>query len=174
MIDKSKLMKRAWEIAEHGFLNSCIDEYCGKTNARPQHQRNLKNYSLREKRNFIEAPHIQKTLNMNFTKKSFFVESLRLSWIESKKQAKRDLETALEIIKTERAVTNEAKKLEKIADANKNAPRRRLVAADKYSEGDKLGNFIVTGLGRTFRPNTDMFSLGITPDTDYVQYAYFN
>lgn len=64
--------------------------------------------------------------------------------------------------------------IEYAAMINKNAPRRRLVAADKYSEGDKLGNFIVTGLGREFRPNADMFSLGITPDTDYVQYAYFN
>ena len=60
------------------------------------------------------------------------------------------------------------------ANVNKNAPKSRLVAAGKYSAGQKLGNFVITGLGQEFRPHTDMFSIGLTPDTEYAQYAYFN
>jgi len=74
---------------------------------------------------------------------------------------------------------NEAveRKIDIVKDAekcNENAPRRELVAAEKYDVGQKLYGFVITGLGREFRPNSDMFSLGISPDTEYVQYAYFN
>jgi hypothetical protein len=165
MIDKTKLMKNAWKIAENGFYNECIRSLKGKFSIK-----SLKKHisdSLNGKRSWLNCDHVKRVLKINFTIKDFFAESLKISWAEAKKQEQRDFEKNLEIIETEHVVSNMAK-------INVNAPHRTLVAADKYDVGDMIHKNIITGLGRIFKPNSDMFSLGISPDTEYVQYAYFN
>lgn len=102
--------------------------------------------------------------------RTVFGKCLKVAW----KFAKRAVDAAIE---EEREISenfeNTVSEIE-LEIINEKAPRRELVPADEYSIGQKLHSFIITGLGKTFRPNSDMFSLGITPDTDYVQYAYFN
>jgi hypothetical protein len=125
---------------------------------------------VNDKRNFLNQPHIQKELSVTETKKSFFAEALKISW----REAKRELQKELDEIKKAEKICEQMKREQEIAEINENAPRRELVVAEKYEIGDKLFGFIVTGLGVVFRPNVDMFSQGIHPSTDYVQYAYFN
>lgn len=88
------------------------------------------------------------------------------AWELAKEKVEQELEN--ERVEREIEIVKEAEK------CNENAPRRELVPAGKYSRGQKLYGFVITGLGRSFRPNADMFSLGITPDTERVQYVYFN
>ena len=99
-----------------------------------------------------------------------FAKCLKTAWKLGKKNVEWEIEEEQELDKNFENVVSEIE-LEII---NERAPRRELVPADKYSVGQKLYGFIITRLGREFRPHTDMFSLGITPDTDHVQYAYFN
>lgn len=145
--DKSKLMKRAWEIAKIGFYNAAFRSVGNnmksyKIQAMIDQDDDLKEYDFNK-------PSIRRKMWITFTKKDFFAEALKLAWAEVKAE-------------------------QKIKKINKNAPRKTLVSAEKYNSGDKLHGNIITGLGRTFKPNSDMFSLGISPDTEYVQYAYFN
>lgn len=174
MIDKKKLMKTAWEIARNGFYKTALESIIGKAHFSEKTIKDICRYGIPTTKGFFERAHVQKEMNIDFTVRDFFAESLRIAWTEAKKAEEKEFEKMLTVIEQEHATANTAKVLAHANEINKNAPRRRLVAADKYSEGDKLGNFIVTGLGKTFRPNVDMFSLGITPDTDYVQYVYFN
>ena len=145
-INKSKLMKRAWEIAEIGFYDAAFRSITGK---RPYEIEALLNKDNDHKKHYFNKDSLRRKMRINFTKKDFFAVALKMAWAE-------------------------AKKSHKITETNKNAPRRKLVPADKHVVGEKLHGFIITGIGRSFRPNVDMFSMGITPDTEYVEYAYFN
>lgn len=146
-IDKSKLMKRAWKIAEIGFYDAAFrsignDMESCKIQAMIDQDDDLKKYDF-------EKPSIRKKMWITFTKRDFFAESLKIAWSEAKVEQKEKYE-------------------------RKNAPERELIPAGEYNVGQKLYGHIITGLGKSFIPNSDMFSLGITPDTEYVQYAYFN
>lgn len=157
-IDKSELMKMAWGIAKKECRRLAIVHICNNIKT----VKTIRDYLNDGADELIEQypEYIKRTVS------SCMSAGLRDAWELAKENIEREIKREADAKENE--IEEAAKK------CNKNAPRRRLVAADKYSQGDKLGNFIVTGLGRTFRPNTDMFSLGITPDTDYVQYAYFN
>lgn len=176
-IDKQKLMKTAWEIAKNGFYNAALKSIIGKESyAKDEFFTESAieitcRSGLDTKINVFYLPHVQKAMTVNFTVKDFFAESLKTAWAELKKQTKQEIEKQLEREQNKRKC-DEA--LANAAEINKNAPKRELVAADKYSIGQKLHGFIITELGREFRPDVDIFSAGITPDTDYVQYAYFN
>lgn len=146
-MNKSKLMKRAWEIAQIGFYDEAFrsigdDMRASTIQSMIDQDDDMKTYDFNK-------PSIKKKMWIRFTKQDFFAESLKKAWSELKVE-------------------------QKLKTANKNAPRRELVVDGKYEIGQKLLGFIVTGLGQSFRPNSDMFSWGISPDTDYVQYAYFN
>jgi len=111
-------------------------------------------------------------------KSEYLSECLKIVWREHKAEIS---ETNNEILAARIAYAEKIRNkkehrenLEYAASVNKNAPRRELIPAGKHDVGKKLYGFIITGLGREFRPHTDMFSLGITPDTELVQYAYFN
>lgn len=101
-----------------------------------------------------------------FTVKDCLSVGLADAWEIAKENVEREKAKEKKI-----AQENLAKEIEIV---NKNAPRRELVPAGKYSVGQKLYGFIITGIGRSFRPHADMFSMGVTPDTEYVEYAYFN
>lgn len=173
-IDKSKLMKNAWETAKNGFYTAALNSVIGKARFTKKSITDICRYNLMNKKQFFELAHVQREMNIDFTVRDFFPESLRMSWVEAKKSEKRDFEKTLDAIENEHAEKKKIEKQENVARANADAPRRELVVADKYSTGQKLHGFVITGLGQEFRPNCDMFSLGISPDTDYVQYAYFN
>ena len=108
------------------------------------------------------------------TKREYFSQSLKIEWAIMKNETQEEIELA----KSEKIAAAKkikiAEKKEKTRELNKNAPKRTLVTWGKYQVGDTLGSYMITGLGRDFEPNVDMFSMGITPDTDLVQYAYFN
>lgn len=108
----------------------------------------------------------------------YFSESLKIAWAGYKLEIQQEIAEIVAEEKAEQiADEKELADLEMKMDAkklNENAPRRVLVTDGKYEIGSKLLGFIITGFGVSFRPNVDMFSQGITPDTDYVQYAYFN
>ena len=111
-------------------------------------------------------------------KSEYLAECLKISWREHLADI---AATNNEILAARKAYAEKMRAEKELAEnlayaaiVNENAPRRELIPAEKYNVGDTLLGFIITGLGKTFRPNSDMFSLGITPDTDYVQYAYFN
>ena len=174
MINKSKLMKRAWEIAKNGFYRTALMSIIGKAHFSEKFIRDICRYNLMNKKNFFEMAHVQKEMDIDFTIRDFFTEALKTAWAEVKKIEKAEFEKNLAEIENEHAEKREIERKEKIAKINENAPRRELIPAEKYEVGQKLYDFVITGLGREFRPDTDMFSLGITPDTEYVQYAYFN
>ena len=173
-IDKSKLMKRAWEIAKNGFYAAAFRSIVAAGNIENVTEDQIETlcaYSLDKKREAFHARRIQAVMNVDFTVSDFFSESLKIAWAKAKLEIKKQNEKKLERERDER------KRDEILANAvetNKNAHGRELIPADKYSIGDKLYGFVITELGREFRPDTDMFSMGITPDTEYVQYAYFN
>lgn len=170
-------MKTAWEIAKNGFYNAALKSIIGKESYAKDEfftESAIKitcRSGLAAKINVFYLPHVQKAMTVNFTVNDFFAESLKNAWDKLKKQAKQEIEKQLEREQNKRKC-DEA--LANAAGINKNAPKRELVAADKYSIGQKLHGFIITELSKEFRPDVDMFSAGITPDTDYVQYAYFN
>lgn len=173
-IDKAKLMKNAWKIARHGFYNAAFRSISipGEKNFTEEQIENLCSYSLDDKREaFFSGARLRGTMTIDFTVRDFFAESLKIAWSRAKLKIKKQIEKQLE---RERNEMQCDENLANVAEINKNAPRRELVPAEKYSEGEKIRGFVITGLGKTFRPNADMFSLSITPDTDYVQYAYFN
>lgn len=173
-IDKSKLMKNAWKIARHGFYNAAFRSISipGEKNFTEEQIENLCSYSLDDKEEaFFRGARLRGTMTVDFTVRDFFAESLKTAWSQAKKVEEKKIEKQVE------RDSKQLKRDENLANAakiNQNAPRRELVPAEKYSEGEKIRGFVITGLGETFRPNADMFSLGITPDTDSVQYAYFN
>lgn len=103
---------------------------------------------------------------MPYTVRDCLSSGLRDAWELAKENIEREMENE--------RVEREIKIVEDAEKCNENAPKRELVPTGKYIRGQKLYGFVITGLGRSFRPNADMFSLGISPDTDYVQYAYFN
>ena len=163
-IDKSKLMKRAWEIAKNGFYAAAFRSIVAAGNIENVTEDQIETlcaYSLDKKREAFHARRIQAVMNVDFTVSDFFSESLKIAWAKAKLERERDERKRDEI-------------LANAVETNKNAHGRELIPADKYSIGDKLYGFVITELGREFRPDTDMFSMGITPDTEYVQYAYFN
>tara|TARA_R110000824_G_scaffold27706_1_gene93841 strand:- start:1108 stop:1512 length:405 start_codon:yes stop_codon:yes gene_type:complete len=58
--------------------------------------------------------------------------------------------------------------------ANAEAPRRMVIEAGSVAVGGTIGKLTVTGLGRSWTPNADDFSVnGIHPSADRIQYAYF-
>ena len=80
-------------------------------------------------------------------------------------------------MKAEEANYQRGQKKEKIAakaaENQQNVPRE-LIPFGEYEIGDKLLGNIIVKIGKQFKPHNDMFSCGISPDTDYVAYAYFN
>lgn len=176
-INKSKLMKNAWKIAGHGFYKAALRSVIGKQSYADDvfftesAIENTCRSGLDEMEMVFYLPHVRKAMIIDFTVRDFFAESLKIAWSRAKKAEAKKIEKQLE---RESKQLKRSKNLANAAKNNQNAPRRELVAAEKYSEGEKIRGFVITGLGETFRPNADMFSLGITPDTDHVQYAYFN
>lgn len=163
-IDKSKLMKTAWKLARNGFYNAAFRSISipGDRDFTTEQIDGLCKLSLSSKQEaFFYGARLRGTMTVNFTVKDFFADSLKQAWAQVKK------------VQEKKAAANTVQTPVNTAKINKNAPKRELVPADKYTEGDRLGRYIITGLGATFRPHVDMFSLGITPDTDWVQYAYF-
>lgn len=151
-------MTRAWQIARKEYERLALVHILKGLNL----EINIPAYTADEKRDLI-AKH-PKLIKYKIRK--LMSKSLREAWREAKHELANYEKCQRQYARQERL--NTAKEI------NKNAPRRELVAAEKYAVGDRLGKFIITGLGRDFRPNVDMFSRGITPDTERVQYAYFN
>lgn len=157
-IDKSELFKMAWENAGKTFSRvatwNVIDGL--GLNKYPT------DFTDAERAEMIKNnPHLIKT-----TLRDCFPGGLKTAWEEARENINAEI-----ILEKETAELELRMKIEK---QTADAPRRQLVAAGKYNRGDMLGGYIVAGLGKTFRPNVDMFSRGITPDTERVQYAYFS
>lgn len=167
-------MKRAWEIAKNAFYKTALESIVGKAYFSKKLIRDICRYNLRNKRDFFEMEHVQAVMDIDFTIRDFFAESLKLAWKEVKKAEEKEQEKIAQETETEKKEIAQKNLAKEIEIVNKNAPRRELVPAGKYSVGQKLYGFIITGIGRSFRPHADMFSMGITPDTEEVEYAYFN